>query len=1135
MCGCPERRGRIFGCVGKLGVVLLHLDSKLQATLCLDLLVAQFLSPRLNDEVRLTDGDDRFSAAGPNILAAGASVPPEAIRTRRNHPVRPHAYDCGSFAMESFADHLVALCKAHPTRAKWVFVPTHGIGRTLGDRLVLEGTDWANLRFVTPLDIALRMGAPYLIERGIDPSEEQLGPALIMRLLLGLPEAHTYFRPLAHEPRMAMALWSTLRELRAAGIRATDLKADGFESAQKHAELCALLEAYEQYLAAHKLGDQAMVYEEALAHTEWCPIKASDCWTTLPDVTWSPLQEQLFAAMPGEGVNDKIRGLENQAALQKSMPGERLTPHAGRGVSRAGSGQPASFFSAGGPESEVEEVFRRILKSGHKLDEVEIACASEGYATLLWEKACRYEWPVTLATGLPATLTRPGRALLGLIEWVEDDFAAGKLRRLFQSGDVTLGAKTTSEVVSDGEQPETTSEVVFAGSASHAARLLLRAEAAWGRATYRLSLSRLATSSRARAKEDISEDEREYRERTAQEAEALADWVDALIGTIPAPGPGGNDHKIDLQPLVDAAIQFVEETAARASALDHAAANKLAASLAELRALGDFRCPLGQALRFLRERVESLHIGADRPRPGYLHICQLREAAWANRPLLFIVGLEEGRVFPAAVEDPVLLDKERAAIAAKRPQRSFPAAPLPETTSEVVLRSSADKLQHLVTQTLARLDTAMSMPGAQVHLSYSCRDLRQFRTTYASWVMLHAFRRATGNPTATYQDLHVATGAPVSTVPATADDALGRGRWWLWAAARAGQSAGRDAVLAAFPSLAQGVTAEAARDSANFTEYDGFVPEAGSDLDLAKDGRVVSPTQLEKAAACPFRHFLEKGLGVSAIESGDREQDLWLNPLIRGSLLHELYAEFHQRCLHDSRTPCEADHAWLQQRGQQLLDDTAQEMPPPSIEVGERESRDFLEDLALFSCAELDNPDHRRPVALEAPFNDHIVTAGDLRFRIRGRIDRIDQLQDGTFEILDYKTGSYFAPAWLGTFAGGRRLQHALYGLAAVDILKAAKHKTPKVVGATYYFSSAKGQQHPKQIAAQPKADVINVLSDLRDVIAHGHFVHTHDKQDCKFCDYGAACGAKEKVLKRAEAKVDAPELASFRRLRHYV
>src|SRR3954471_5659685 len=132
--------------------------------------------------------------------------------------------------MDPFIAQLADFCRAYPTRAKWVFVPSHAIGRTIGDRLVLAGTDWANLRFVTPFEIALRMGAPFLVERGIDPSEEGLGPALVMRLLLDLPEGAGYFRPLANQPSMAAALWSTMRELRMAGVRASDLTANQFES-----------------------------------------------------------------------------------------------------------------------------------------------------------------------------------------------------------------------------------------------------------------------------------------------------------------------------------------------------------------------------------------------------------------------------------------------------------------------------------------------------------------------------------------------------------------------------------------------------------------------------------------------------------------------------------------------------------------------------------------------------------------------------------------------------------------------------------------------------------------------------------------------------------------------------------------
>ena len=103
--------------------------------------------------------------------------------------------------MDPFVAQLARLCTAHRTRAKWVFVPAHSIGRTLGERLALAGTDWLNLRFVTPLDIALCMGAPFLVERGTEPSEDGLGPALIMRLLLELPEQGGYFWPINRRSR----------------------------------------------------------------------------------------------------------------------------------------------------------------------------------------------------------------------------------------------------------------------------------------------------------------------------------------------------------------------------------------------------------------------------------------------------------------------------------------------------------------------------------------------------------------------------------------------------------------------------------------------------------------------------------------------------------------------------------------------------------------------------------------------------------------------------------------------------------------------------------------------------------------------------------------------------------------------
>lgn len=434
--------------------------------------------------------------------------------------------------MDAFVDQLASLCRTHVTRAKWVFVPSHAIGHTLGERIALGGTNWLNPRFVTPLDIALRMGAPFLVERGIDPSEEGIGPALMMRLLLDLSEDQGYFRPLAEQPSMAQALWSTVRELRMAGVKSGDLEPEAFESRNKHAELCALLGAYEGFLVANSRGDMALVYEEAVQHPEWCPIQPEDCWTELPDTIWAPLQQRLIDAMPGERVVPQALALPGASIPRRlaSTPVERIVPRGAvnplafltsvdtaesRGFIGADGARPRALvsgkalprparpaapagatsihlFHAGGREAEIEEVFRRIFASRTPLDTVEIACASDAHVALVWEKALRHEWPVTLGTGIPGPSTRPGRALLGFCDWVEADFAAGHLRRLLEGGDMGI---------------EEEDEGFTAGQAVHT---LARAEAGWGRATYELSLGLLEKSYEARSSDrDLDDEDRE--------------------------------------------------------------------------------------------------------------------------------------------------------------------------------------------------------------------------------------------------------------------------------------------------------------------------------------------------------------------------------------------------------------------------------------------------------------------------------------------------------------------------------------------------------------------------------------------------------------------------------------------------
>jgi CRISPR/Cas system-associated exonuclease Cas4 (RecB family) len=217
-------------------------------------------------------------------------------------------------------------------------------------------------------------------------------------------------------------------------------------------------------------------------------------------------------------------------------------------------------------------------------------------------------------------------------------------------------------------------------------------------------------------------------------------------------------------------------------------------------------------------------------------------------------------------------------------------------------------------------------------------------------------------------------------------------------------------------------------------------------------------------------------------------------------------------------------------------------MPPATTEILERESREFLADVDLLvrgEASQLTNPGIGFEVSFGRPLDAEngeflarsepvaIDLGSGLTFRFAGRIDRINTAGDA-FEILDYKTGGYWRDDWKGVFNGGRRLQHALYGLAAVELLR-AHYKKPRVANSIYYFPSQKGRQEQVSIDTPSLADVRKVLRDLRQVIVEGAFTHTPNENDCRFCEYTAACGPH--IQEQAARKRQDQKLVAYGRL----
>lgn len=983
--------------------------------------------------------------------------------------------------MDVFLQQIVALCRQERTTAKWVLFRDLRQAHTVAERVVRDGTDWVNLRCETLYRLALDVAAPFLLEAGVDPRPEGLGPALALRLLEDLPDrVPRHFRPLAEQPRIGETLWRTLFEIRMAGLRAADLPG----SNARLLEFRALVHAYEEHLAEHRVADRAAIFHEALRRVQHVGIGPADLVLPVPDPHWSGLERRLLEALPGRRLEPHVLDLPGLEAPRRLPAARRVAPPAATDAERlawasAPAEAPPAFgdgtldlFMAGGREAELEEVLRRILSDRLPLDEVEISLANADLAPLVWEKLERHELPGSFETGVPALLTRPGRGLAGFLAWVEGGFVAYDLRRWLLSGTVRGAA--------DG------------------ARLLERSVPTWGRETYARSFeAEIGRLEKVLQDPNTSLERRESTTGQIGRLRELGVWVQALLARVP------EGEQVGLAAWCEACRHVLEEVVPVASELDAKARARILLALGELRQLGDQRRPLGEAVRMVRERLEALAVARSRSASGALHVTMLGEAAWSGRPHLFVLGLEEGH-FRSGAEDPVLFDEERAALADS-------------------LATSSDRVTESVWAGMTRLAAA----SGRVTLSFSCRNLREGRLTPPSWPFVHAARLLDPG-IQSHGALYDSLGNPRSVVPESPFDALAPADWWL-AALRARGPAGLPRVRERFLDLDRGLEAEIQRAGKGLTEFTGVVPSAAGRYDPRGSEVTVSASRLETLGACPFRYFLQYVLRLQPLEIGRPEPERWLDPRSRGSALHGVFADYYRELRARGSRPAAQDARRLQELLARRLETLRDEIPPVSEQVYEHERHALAADVQRFLDLELLSRRDSVPVALEVSFAmpepegealDQeqpvlLQLPGQRPLRLRGRIDRIDRRPDGSYLVVDYKTGSDYDAQ--KRYAGGRRLQFALYALAARELLQKAQTEPVRVVGSAYYHPTDRARQHWHWQKAPEPSEVADVLEDLLYPLRSGIFVQTDQESDCAWCDFRAVCG--DKPYERARLK----------------
>jgi RecB family exonuclease len=287
------------------------------------------------------------------------------------------------------------------------------------------------------------------------------------------------------------------------------------------------------------------------------------------------------------------------------------------------------------------------------------------------------------------------------------------------------------------------------------------------------------------------------------------------------------------------------------------------------------------------------------------------------------------------------------------------------------------------------------------------------------------------------------------------------------------------------------------RTSPGDARYHGQAGEVGV-------GRL-SVSAIDRYLDCPFKYFAANVLRLEEEPEGDPA----LAPKARGIFVHELFRAFFAAWQRQGEGVVSAASL---PRARALFADVAEEQLrtlPPGQAAAER-----LRLLGSAAAAGLGEMVFEAEAAsgapvverlLEYPFDGTFQLEADgaaRRVRLRGKIDRVDLLADGTLRVIDYKTGR--APD------AGRSIQLPAYLVCALQQLARERGASWQAGQALYV---AFGEPEPVQWVVKPggdHAEIGEALSRLfaaLDGIAAGSFPpRPAARRLCASCGFRSVC-----------------------------
>ncbi|HEU5249909.1 MAG TPA: PD-(D/E)XK nuclease family protein, partial [Thermoanaerobaculia bacterium] len=503
---------------------------------------------------------------------------------------------------------------------------------------------------------------------------------------------------------------------------------------------------------------------------------------------------------------------------------------------------------------------------------------------------------------------------------------------------------------------------------------------------------------------------------------------------------------------------------------------------------------------------------------------------YSGRSRIYLVGIDSRRHPGSGLQDPVLLDDERRGINAAVSPRELGMRAGRPAENALALRSCIARVR------------------GQITVSYACWDLLEAREQFPASSCLAIFRLVTGNPNADYREMDRRLPAAAGFLTETSR-ALDETEWWLsrvQVPPLAGGGGAR-AVRAAYSWLENGFSAERARESDAFTVWDGWIRDAEG-LDPRRSDDPTSCSRIQELARCPYSYFLKRVLRLKPPEDVRSDPTVWLTPMERGLLLHEVFRRFYADPAGAVDRP-QFDRDWnrIESIARDEIEKWKQKVPPRSDASFAALADDVFASCRIFLLGE---ETHCRDVAPRwfevgfGPSREATEPPGDSQavriplgrgegFWLSGRIDRVDEETPDSYQVWDYKTGSSWDTADPDRGRGGRRIQDALYA-QALEILIARAGRRGRVVKSGYFYTGRRGEGE-RFAAPLDAAATRETLNALFDLLRAGAFPHTPTAEDCTICELGKVCGGAELAGARARIKLENvagnPVLEPYRKL----